>query len=90
VQALSSAAVSKAKDFSLHAITNLMWALARLEVSPDVALVRAMLDNTRIKDLNLMQKMQVHQFFTLNSISAHPVDVSSWVDLVAKCKGANK
>jgi hypothetical protein len=90
VLALSSVVVSKAGDFNLHDISNLMWAYATLRVSPDAALVMAMLDNTCIKDLNSMQKRQLHQFFVFNSSSAHPVDVSSWADLVAKCKPENK
>jgi hypothetical protein len=87
---MSSAAVSKAREFKPQEISNLMWALAILKVSPDAGLVRAMLDNTRIKDLISMQKSQLHTFFSFNSLSAHPVDVSSWADLVAKCKPTNK
>jgi aryl carrier-like protein len=90
VQAMSAVAVSKARDFNVFDISQLLWALATLKVSPDAALVRAMLDNIRINDLNSMRKRQLHTFLTFNSLSAHPVDVSSWADLVAKCKPANE
>jgi hypothetical protein len=85
VQAMSAAAVSKAKDFTPQEISNLMWALTKLDVSPDAELLRAMLDNTPLKELTAMQGRQLHQFFVFNSSSDQPVRVTSWADLRAKC-----
>jgi hypothetical protein len=89
VQVMSAEAISKSKDFDPQAIANLMWALTKFGVSPDAALLRATLDNISVGDLDPKHNAQLHQFFVFNSLSAHPVDVSSWADLVAKCKKAN-
>jgi hypothetical protein len=85
---MSSEAVSKSKDFDPQAIANLMWAFATSGVPPDVALVRAMLDKLSAGGIDAEGKRQLHQFFLFNSLSPHPVDVSSWADLAAECKAA--
>jgi hypothetical protein len=90
MKTLSAEAVSNARDSNSQDVLNMMWALAELKVSPDAGLVRAMLENTRINNLNSIPKLQLHQFFVFNSSSAHPVDLSSWTNLAAMCKKASK
>jgi very-short-patch-repair endonuclease len=86
VQAMSSAAVSKSKDFKPQAIANLMWAFATAGVSPDAALVRAMLEKLSADALDPEGRMQLHQYFLFNSLSAQPSDVSSLSIFAAECK----
>jgi hypothetical protein len=61
-----------------------MRALTKFEVV-EPKLARAILGNISVGDL----VPKLYQFFVFDSSSAHPVDVSSWADLVANCKKAN-
>jgi very-short-patch-repair endonuclease len=88
VKAMSSEAVSKAKDFNPQAIAILLWALAMMDAPPDSVLVREMLAKFALCDFDVEGQLQLHVFFPSNSIAPHPLNLFSWADPAAACKAA--